>query len=156
MNVNIWDVTEPIQALIRSGERVDAATLADPGVPLGELRHNLSLRHEVHAHEQPEEIMAGNSFNARERLTVGELTYEVFRLDRVDGAARLPYSLKVLLENLLRNEDGRLVTGRAGRRAWPRGIPSGQSGTEIQFTPARVLMQDFTGVPVRGRPGRDA
>ena len=54
--------------------------------------------------------MAGNSFNARERLTVGELTYEVFRLDRVDGAARLPYSLKVLLENLLRNEDGALVT----------------------------------------------
>ena len=58
--------------------------------------------------------MAGNSFNARERLTVGELTYEVFRLDRVDGAARLPYSLKVLLENLLRNEDGALVTRLAG------------------------------------------
>jgi hypothetical protein len=58
--------------------------------------------------------MAGNSFNAREQLTVGELTYEVFRLDRVDGAARLPYSLKVLLENLLRNEDGMLVTRLAG------------------------------------------
>ena len=90
--------------------------------------------------------MAGNSFNARERLTVGELTYEVFRLDRVDGAARLPYSLKVLLENLLRNEDGALVTAEQinALGGWD---PTAESGTEIQFTPARVLMQDFTGVP---------
>ena len=88
----------------------------------------------------------GNSFNARERLTVGELTYEVFRLDRVDGAARLPYSLKVLLENLLRNEDGVLVTAEQVNAlgGWD---PTAGSGTEIQFTPARVLLQDFTGVP---------
>ena len=88
----------------------------------------------------------GNSFNARERLTVGELTYEVFRLDRVDGAARLPYSLKVLLENLLRNEDGALVTAEQVNAlgAWD---PTAESGTEVQFTPARVLLQDFTGVP---------
>ena len=90
--------------------------------------------------------MVGNSFNARERLTVGELTYEVFRLDRVDGAARLPYSLKVLLENLLRNEDGALVTAEQVNAlgGWD---PTAESGTEIQFTPARVLLQDFTGVP---------
>ena len=90
--------------------------------------------------------MVGNSFNARERLTVGELTYEVFRLDRVDGAARLPYSLKVLLENLLRNEDGALVTAEQVNAlgAWD---PTAESGTEVQFTPARVLLQDFTGVP---------
>ena len=54
--------------------------------------------------------MARNSFSARDRFTVGETAYEVFRLDRVEGAARLPYSLKVLLENLLRHEDGALVT----------------------------------------------
>lgn len=90
--------------------------------------------------------MAGNSFDARDQLTVDGLTYEVFRLDRVDGAARLPYSLKVLLENLLRNEDGPLVTADqiGARGAWD---PAAEGGTEIQFMPARVLMQDFTGVP---------
>jgi aconitate hydratase len=90
--------------------------------------------------------MTGNSFNARERLTIGELTYEVFRLNRVDGAARLPYSLKVLLENLLRNEDGALVTAEQVNAlgGWD---PTAGSGTEIQFRPARVLLQDFTGVP---------
>jgi aconitase A len=66
-------------------------------------------------------------------LTVGGLAYEVFRLDRVDGAARLPYSLKVLLENLLRNEDGALVTAEQVNAlgAWD---PTTESGTEIQFT----------------------
>jgi aconitate hydratase len=90
--------------------------------------------------------MVRNSFGARDRLTVGGVTYEVFRLDRVEGATRLPYSLKVLLENLLRNEDGTLVTaeqiGALGARD-----PNAEGGTEIQFMPARVLMQDFTGVP---------
>src|SRR6185437_11560249 len=98
------------------------------------------------APEQPEETMAGNSFNARDQLTVDGLTYEVFRLDRVDGAARLPYSLKVLLENLLRNEDGLLVTAEqiGALGAWD---PAAEGGSEIQFMPARVLIQDFTGVP---------
>ena len=65
---------------------------------------------------------------------------------RLDGAARLPYSLKVLLENLLRNEDGALVTAEQvnALSGWD---PTTESGTEIQFTPARVLLQDFTGVP---------
>lgn len=53
---------------------------------------------------------AANSFDARDQLTVGQDTYEIYRLDRIEGSARLPYSLKVLLENLLRNEDGSIVT----------------------------------------------
>jgi aconitate hydratase len=91
--------------------------------------------------------MARNSYQARDLLTVGETAYEVFRLDRIDGAARLPYSLKVLLENLLRNEDGALVTAEqiGALAAWDPG--TGTAATEIQFTPARVLLQDFTGVP---------
>ena len=90
--------------------------------------------------------MSLNSFGARDRLVVDGESYEIFRLDRVQTAHRLPYSLRVLLENLVRNEDGRLVTGEqvAALAAWN---PVRQSHTEIQFTPARVLMQDFTGVP---------
>ena len=87
-----------------------------------------------------------NSFGARDRLTVGDAGYDVFRLDRVAGSTRLPYSLKVLLENLLRNEDGWLVTTEqiSALAEWD---PSADHGPEIQFTPARVLLQDFTGVP---------
>jgi aconitate hydratase len=90
--------------------------------------------------------MNANSFGARDRLSVGDATYEVFRLDRVEGSGRLPYSLKVLLENLLRNEDGKLVSAEqvSALGGWD---PTAESSTEIQFTPARVLMQDFTGVP---------
>ncbi len=87
-----------------------------------------------------------NSFGARATLTVGDRSYEVFRLDKVEGAADLPYSLKVLLENLLRTEDGANITADHVRAlaGWD---PSAEPDTEIQFTPARVLMQDFTGVP---------
>ena len=90
--------------------------------------------------------MTANSFGAGDRLTVDDQRYDVFRLDRVDGSTRLPYSLKVLLENLLRNEDGVRVTAEqvSALSAWD---PAAQNSTEIQFTPARVLMQDFTGVP---------
>ena len=90
--------------------------------------------------------MTSNSFGARDRLTVGDATYEIFRLNRVAGSARLPFSLKVLLENLLRNEDGRMVTA-AQIEALAGWDPAAQPSAEIQFTPARVLMQDFTGVP---------
>ncbi|HZD65755.1 MAG TPA: aconitase family protein, partial [Acidimicrobiales bacterium] len=90
--------------------------------------------------------MATDSFGTRDRLAVGETAYEVFRLDRVSGAARLPYSLKVLLENLLRGEDGVGVTA-AQIEALAGWDPSAQASTEIQFSPARVLLQDFTGVP---------
>src|SRR5699024_9121333 len=87
-----------------------------------------------------------NSFNTRDTLTVGDTTYTIYRLDRIDGAARLPYSLKVMLENLLRNEDGRLVT-KEQIQALADWQPEVASEQEIQYTPARVLMQDFTGVP---------
>ena len=90
--------------------------------------------------------MNANSFEARATLAVDDLSYGIYRLDAFDTAGRLPYSLKVLLENLLRNEDGRLVTAEqiSALAAW---APTEVSDTEIQFTPARVLMQDFTGVP---------
>jgi aconitate hydratase len=87
-----------------------------------------------------------DSFGARGPLSVGDASYEVFRLSAVKGAERLPYSLKILLENLLRNEDGANITADHVRAlaGWD---PSAQPSTEIQFTPGRVVMQDFTGVP---------
>ena len=87
-----------------------------------------------------------NSFNARTTLSVGETDYEVFRIDTVPGHEKLPFSLKVLLENLLRTEDGANVT-KAQIEALGGWQPSAEPDTEIQFTPARVVMQDFTGVP---------
>ena len=90
--------------------------------------------------------MSTNSFGARDTLRVGDESYEIFRVGSVEGSERLPYSLKVLLENLLRTEDGVNVTAEHIRSLgeWD---PKGQPTQEIQFTPARVLMQDFTGVP---------
>ncbi|GAA2104417.1 aconitate hydratase AcnA [Actinomadura alba] len=90
--------------------------------------------------------MSANSFGSRNTLRVGDKSYEIYRLDAVEGAARLPYSLKVLLENLLRTEDGADITADHVRTlaAWD---PTAQPSHEIQFTPARVIMQDFTGVP---------
>jgi aconitate hydratase len=90
--------------------------------------------------------MSINSFNAKSGLTVGETTYEIFRLDAVEGSDSLPFSLKVLLENLLRTEDGANITA-ADIRALGKWDPSDEPNREIQFTPARVIMQDFTGVP---------
>ncbi|NLP39098.1 MAG: aconitate hydratase [Corynebacterium pollutisoli] len=87
-----------------------------------------------------------DSFSTRDTLTVGDVDYEIHRLDRVDTTSRLPYSLKVLLENLLRTEDGRLVT-REQIDALRKWRPDSAAEEEIQFSPARVLMQDFTGVP---------
>ncbi|MET0234854.1 MAG: aconitate hydratase [Kibdelosporangium sp.] len=87
-----------------------------------------------------------DSFGARGTLTVGDTSYEVFRLNAVEGAERLPYSLKILLENLLRTEDGANITA-AHVRALAGWDPAAEPATEIQFTPARVVMQDFTGVP---------
>ena len=90
--------------------------------------------------------MSANSFGSRDTLRVGDESYEIFRLDAVEGAQRLPYSLKVLLENLLRTEDGVNVTADH-IRALANWDPKAQPNQEIQFTPARVIMQDFTGVP---------
>ncbi|WP_424935810.1 MULTISPECIES: aconitate hydratase [Bacteria] len=87
-----------------------------------------------------------NSFGAKSTLTVGSTDYEIFRIDTVAGYEKLPFSLKVLLENLLRTEDGANVT-KAQIQALGSWDPSAEPDTEIQFTPARVVMQDFTGVP---------
>ena len=87
-----------------------------------------------------------NSFNAHGELTVGDNSYEVYRLSAVPGVERLPFSLKVLAENLLRTEDGANITADHIRAlgGWDE---NAEPDTEIQFTPARVIMQDFTGVP---------
>jgi aconitate hydratase A / 2-methylisocitrate dehydratase len=93
--------------------------------------------------------MSENSFGARDTLRVGDRDYTIHRLDALQSkydVARLPFSLKVLLENLLRNEDGNAVTARdvEALATWDA---SAEPSQEIAFTPARVLMQDFTGVP---------
>ncbi len=92
-----------------------------------------------------------DSFRARSTLEVGDRRFEIFRLDAVSGAARLPFSVKVLLENLLRHEDGRKVTAGdvEAVAAWgqPEGGAGGAGAKEIAFSPERVLMQDLTGVP---------
>ena len=90
--------------------------------------------------------MSVNSFGARSSLDVDGTTYEIFRIDAVTGHDRLPYSLKILLENLLRTEDGVNITADDIRAlgSWDAGA---EPNHEIQFTPARVVMQDFTGVP---------
>jgi aconitate hydratase len=91
-------------------------------------------------------VSAVNSFGAKDTLRVGETDYEVFRVDTVAGYEKLPFSLKVLLENLLRTEDGANVT-KSQIEALGSWVPESEPDTEIQFTPARVIMQDFTGVP---------
>ncbi|XCB30015.1 aconitate hydratase AcnA [Arcanobacterium hippocoleae] len=90
--------------------------------------------------------MSKNSFNAKQTLQVGGQTYTMFSLSAVPGLEKLPYSLKVLAENLLRTEDGANVTSAhiAALASWDAKAAPSQ---EIQFTPARVVMQDFTGVP---------
>ena len=87
-----------------------------------------------------------NSFNSRSNLEVGGKTYEIFRLDAVRGSERLPYSLKILLENLLRNEDGLTVTGD-DIQALADWDPAAEPSREIQYRPARVLMQALCGGP---------
>src|SRR4030095_4987609 len=90
--------------------------------------------------------MSQNSFGAKSTLQVGDESYQIFRLDAVEGSDSLPYSLKILLENLLRTEDGANITADdiRGLADWD---PNAEPSKEIQFTPARVIMQDFTGVP---------
>ncbi len=94
--------------------------------------------------------MSVNSFNSRSTLRVGTKEYEIYRLDALDkqgiSTKHLPYSLRILLENLLRTEDGRNVTQQEVRAlaAWNK---TSKPDKEIAFTPSRVLLQDFTGVP---------
>src|SRR3954471_5309963 len=93
--------------------------------------------------------MADNSFDSRSELRVGDRTFEIYRLDALQSkfdVARLPFSLKVLLENLLRNEDGVGVRSEdvEALASWDH---AAEPSKEIAFTPARVVLQDFTGVP---------
>ena len=90
--------------------------------------------------------MSVNSFEARSTLDVDGTSYEIFRLDAVEGHETLPYSLKILLENLLRTEDGANITAE-DIKALGNWDQDAEPSREIQFTPARVIMQDFTGVP---------
>ncbi len=90
--------------------------------------------------------MTANSFGSLETLRVGGAGYQIHRLGAVDGSGDLPFSLKILLENLLRTEDGRNITAEhvSALAQWD---PAADPSIEIQFTPARVLLQDLTGVP---------
>jgi len=90
--------------------------------------------------------MSKNSFSAKSHLEVAGTNYEIFDITGLEGARTLPFSLKVLLENLLRTEDGANITA-AQITALAQWDPAAEPDTEIQFTPARVIMQDFTGVP---------
>jgi aconitate hydratase len=91
-------------------------------------------------------MSAVNSFGSKDTLSVGSTNYEVFKIDQVPGHEKLPFSLKVLLENLLRTEDGKNVT-KGQIEALGSWDAAAEPDTEIQFSPARVVMQDFTGVP---------
>src|SRR5271156_5330181 len=95
-------------------------------------------------------IMSLNSFHSRSTLKVGNKEYEIYRLDALDqqgiSTKHLPFSLRILLENLLRTEDGRNVT-RQEVRALANWNGKSKREKEIAFTPSRVLLQDFTGVP---------
>ena len=87
-----------------------------------------------------------NSFGAKKTLQVGDKSYEIYYLAAVEGLQKLPYALRILGENLLRTEDGANVTAQQ-IEALANWDPQAEPDTEIQFTPARVVMQDFTGVP---------
>ncbi|WP_155374579.1 aconitate hydratase AcnA [Catellatospora vulcania] len=92
------------------------------------------------------DVASLDTFGAKSELRVGDAGYEIFQINKVEGHERLPFSLKILLENLLRTEDGANITAEHIRAlgGWD---PTAEPSVEIQFTPARVLMQDFTGVP---------
>lgn len=87
-----------------------------------------------------------NSFDTRTTLDVNGTAYEIFQLTRIAGAERLPFSMKILLENLLRHEDGKTVK-KSDIEAIINWQPGADPSAEIAYRPARVLMQDFTGVP---------
>jgi aconitate hydratase len=91
-------------------------------------------------------MMSKNSLGTKKNLTVSGKDFEIFEISSIEGAKDLPFSLKVLLENLLRTEDGANITVEH-IKALAQWDPSIEPDTEIQFTPARVVMQDFTGVP---------
>src|SRR6185437_9747098 len=123
------------------------ATGGPGSAPAGGLRQDASdTAGRAPQSEEASHAMTANSFGSRATLRAGETDHVIYRLDAVKGADSLPFSLKVLLENLLRNEDGRQVTADhvTALAEWD---PTAEPATEIQFTPARVILQDLTGVP---------
>nr|MTA24134.1 aconitate hydratase [Actinomycetota bacterium] len=90
--------------------------------------------------------MSQDSFKSKSTLDVAGKQFQIFDINKLAGAATLPFSLKILLENLLRTEDGANITA-SQISALANWNPDSEPDTEIQFTPARVIMQDFTGVP---------
>src|SRR5215470_4542067 len=96
--------------------------------------------------EEASHAMTANSFGSRATLRAGDADHAIYRLDAIPAAGSLPFSLKILLENLLRNEDGRQVTAEhvTALAGWD---PAAEPATEIQFSPARAILQDLTGVP---------
>ncbi|GIF50240.1 aconitate hydratase [Asanoa ferruginea] len=96
--------------------------------------------------EKEYDVASLDTFGAKSQLRVNDASYEIFKITTVEGHERLPYSLKILLENLLRTEDGANITADH-IRALAGWDADADPSVEIQFTPARVLMQDFTGVP---------
>lgn len=92
-----------------------------------------------------------DSFSTRSQLDVGGKTYDYFSLPTLGqrfDISHLPYSMKILLENLLRHEDGGVTVGKEHIEAVARWSPAAEPDTEIAFMPARVVLQDFTGVPL--------
>src|SRR5260370_5140383 len=116
-----------------------------------EMRHVRKRAPQERARAETEGLKTmSNSFGSQAVLRVADRDFTIFRLGAVEksfpSAARLPYSLKILLENLVRSEDGRTVRAEdiEGLATWN---PSAEPNREIAFTPSRVLLQDFTGVP---------
>jgi len=102
------------------------------------------------SHPQEESSRMSDSFSTRSQLDVGGKTYDYFSLPKLGqrfDISHLPYSMKILLENLLRHEDGGVTVGKDHIEAVARWQPSAEPDTEIAFMPARVVLQDFTGVP---------
>ena len=115
-------------------------------MPSGRVRARAHCAQTVCFLDWSNHVTAVNSFGAKDTLAVDGTEYDIFRIDSVNGYDKLPFSLKILLENLLRTEDGKNVTAEQinALGSWD---PQAEPNTEIQFTPARVVMQDFTGVP---------
>src|SRR6266498_656398 len=139
--------TEPTRRPARPARPSRGCGQAVPRSRAGE--YSFPLEEMLRGWETMEVVMAGNSFGSRSGLEVENRSYEIFRLDALEPVAevsRLPFSLKILLENLLRTEDGHAVTA-ADVEALARFDPRTSDPAEIAFLPSRVLMQDFTGVP---------
>ena len=149
-STSIHGVSPTPSSPVRSGARPCPAKLANPEAPLvhlNRLTRPTSMLEKEPASSMRGSTMASNSLGTRDRLAVDDTIYQIQSVGPGSRLRRgLPYSLKVLLENLVRNEDGRLVTVEqvGALAAW---YSAAAHGREVGVSPVRVLMQDFTGVP---------